>query len=76
VQISFLHCAKTQVLQVIDRLPVLLIALDFFTLQTFVCRRLSKDLSIERIGCTQPFRQFPRHGDKLLPHQIPYYHAR
>ena len=38
-----------------DRLPVLLIALNFFTLQTFVCRRLSRDLSIGRIGCTQPF---------------------
>jgi hypothetical protein len=41
--------------------------LIFFTLQTFVCRRLSKDLSIGRIGCTQPFRQFPRHGDSGVP---------
>ena len=32
--------------------------------------------SMGRIGCTQLLRQFPRHGDKLLPHQIPYYHAR
>ena len=71
VQIPFLHCAKTQALQVIDSLPVLLIALAFFTLLIFVCRRLSKDLSMGRIGCTQLLRQFPRHGDKLLPHQIP-----
>jgi hypothetical protein len=76
VQIHFMHCAKTQALQVIDLLPVLLIALAFFTLLIFVCRRLSKDLSMGRIGCTQLLRQFPRHGDKLLPHQIPYYHAR
>ena len=58
VQIPFLHCAKTQALQVIDSLPVLLIALAFFTLLIFVCRRLSKDLSMRRIGCTQLLRQF------------------
>ena len=56
----FLSCTvpKTQALQVIDRSPVLLIAH-----KTLVCRRLSKDLSIGRIGFTQPFCQFPRHGD-------------
>jgi hypothetical protein len=63
VQIPFLHCAKTQVFQVIDRLLVLLIALAVLTLLTFVCRRLTKDLSIGRIGCTQLLCQFPRHGD-------------
>ena len=53
----FLSCTvpRRRFLQLIDRLPVLLIALNFFTLQKFVCRRLSKDLSIGRIGCTQPF---------------------
>jgi hypothetical protein len=40
VQIHFMHCAKTQALQVIDLLPVLLIALAFFTLLIFVCRQI------------------------------------
>ena len=42
---------------------VLLIALGFFILLTLVCRRLSKDVSVGRIGCTQLLRQCPRHGD-------------
>ena len=42
---------------------VLLIALGFFTLLTLVCRRLSKDVSVGRIWCTQLLCQCPRHGD-------------
>ena len=61
----FLSCTvpRRRFLQLIDRLPVLLIAFDFFTRQTFVYRRLSKDLFVGRIGCIQPFHKFPRHGD-------------
>ena len=42
---------------------VLLIALSIFTLLTLVCRRLSNDVSVGRIGCTQLLRQCPRQGD-------------
>ena len=54
VQIPFLHCAKTQALQVIDSLPVLLIALAFFTLLIFVCRHIL-------------LPQLPRENWKLVP---------
>ena len=43
--------------------PVLLIALGIFTLLTLVCRRLCKDVSVGRIGCTQLLRQCPRQGN-------------
>ena len=54
VQISSMHCAKTQALQVIDSLPVLLIALAFFTLLIFVCRQIL-------------LPQLPRENWKLVP---------